>query len=175
MSDNPTGQDPSADGMPPQPGGVPQPPYIPPQPPPAQPPHAQQPYGQPQPGYAPQQPYGAPQPGYGPPAASNVQLNLWLSVFFGWIPALIFYVIEKDRLAPAERQATVDNLNFQIVRVIAIIASYVLVLIPYLGVLLVLVASVGTLVLAIIHAVKVPTVLAAGRTGSFYLAPNWVK
>lgn len=30
-------------------------------------------------------------------ALSNLTLNYWLSVFFTWLPALIFWLIEKDK------------------------------------------------------------------------------
>ncbi|WP_193598602.1 DUF4870 domain-containing protein [Microbacterium sp. YJN-G] len=141
----------------------------------------------PQPGYgAPQQGYGAAQPGYGAPAGapygygapvqSNITLNLWLSVFFSWIPALIFYLIEKDKVAPQYHRANAKNLNYQLIVTIAYAAVGVLSVITFgLASLLYLVLPIAQLIIGIMHAVNVPPQLAAGQEGKFYLAPDWVK
>ncbi len=147
----------------------------------------QDPYGQ-QPGYnqAPPPGYGQPQygqPGYGQPQYApyagqepgNITANLWLSVFFTWIPALIFYLVEKDRVTPVARKAAADNLNFQLLRIIAIAGSALLLLIPVLGVLLYFVVTIGTFVIAIIHAAKVPGEVRAGQFANFILTPPWIK
>ncbi|MBO9626692.1 MAG: DUF4870 domain-containing protein [Microbacterium sp.] len=132
-------------------------------------------YGQPQPGYGqptPGAPYG--QPGYGAPVQPNITINLWLSVFFGWIPALIFFLIEKDKVAPNYQRANAANLNFQIVLAICYAACSVLSVV-IIGAFLLPLVGLAQLVFGIIHAINVPNQLAAGQEGKFYLAPNWVK
>ncbi|GAA4366455.1 DUF4870 domain-containing protein [Paeniglutamicibacter cryotolerans] len=61
-------------------------------------------------------------------AAGTVQLNFWLSVFFSWIPALIFYVTEKGKNQLADEYHR-QNLNFSLVRVICAGGMFI----PYLG------------------------------------------
>lgn len=189
----PTGQPEAGSPVPPPPAGQPGPAYgghpAPPQP-------GQPVYGAPQPGYAapPQPPYGAPQqppygaaqPGYGAPAGapygyggqlqSNITLNLWLSVFFSWIPALIFFLMEKDKVAPAYHRANAKNLNYQLIVVIAYAAVGVLTVVTFgIAGLLYFLLPIGQLIIGIMHAVNVPSQLAAGQEGKFYLAPDWVK
>ncbi|WP_217183551.1 DUF4870 domain-containing protein [Streptomyces sp. AC495_CC817] len=157
---------------------------------PAQPAPGAPAYGQPAPGYgqpqgAPygQQPgYGAPagapygQPGYGAPVQSNITLNLWLSVFFSWVPALIFFLIEKDKVAPNYQRANAANLNYQLIVVIAYAAVGVISVVTFgIGAILYAILPIAQLIIGIMHAVNVPTQLAAGQEGKFYLAPNWVK
>lgn len=138
------------------------------------------PYGQPgygQPGYG--QPAGAPygaQAGYGAPVQSNITLNLWLSVFFSWVPALIFYLVEKDKVAPHYQRANAANLNYQLIVVIAYAAVGVISVVTFgIGAILYAVLPIAQLIIGIMHAINVPTQLAAGQEGKFYLAPNWVK
>ncbi len=132
------------------------------------------PYQQPAGGY--QQPgpgYGQPNPGYaaanGPVTAdamNNVKLNLWLSVFFSWIPALIFWVSQKDNVPENVRQLHRDNLNFTLLRVIV----GAIAIIPIVGWI---VGGIGSLVLWIfqlIAAIKAPEEIAAGGTYKF----QWV-
>lgn len=189
----PTGQPEAGSPVPPPPAGQPGPAHgghpAPPQP-------GQPVYGAPQPGYAapPQPPYGAPQqppygaaqPGYGAPAGapygyggqvqSNITLNLWLSVFFGWIPALIFFLMEKDKVAPAYHRANAKNLNYQLIVVIAYAAVGVLTVVTFgIAGLLYFLLPIGQLIIGIMHAINVPNQLAAGQEGKFYLAPDWVK
>lgn len=177
---------PAAAPVPPAPApGQPAPAYGQPAPAPAygQPAPA---YGQPQPGYGqPQQgapgygapagaPYGA-QPAYaGAPVQPNITINLWLTVFFGWIPALIFFLIEKGKVPANYDRANAANLNFQIVIAIAYAACVVLSFVV-IGAFLIPLVSLAQLIIGIIHAVNVPNQLAAGQEGKFYLAPNWVK
>jgi uncharacterized membrane protein len=104
----------------------------------------------------------------------NITINLWLSVFFGWIPALIFFLIEKDKVAPNYQRANAANLNFQIVLAIAYAACVVLSFV-IIGAFLLPLVSLAQLIIGIIHAINVPPQLAAGQEGKFYLAPNWVK
>ncbi|MFD5225139.1 DUF4870 domain-containing protein [Microbacterium sp. NPDC058342] len=161
-----------------QPGpAAPQPGYAAPQPG----------YAAPQPGYgAPQPGYGAPQPGYGTPAGapygyggqvqSNITVNLWLSVFFSWIPALIFYLTEKDKVSPAYHRANAKNLNYQLIVVIAYAATGVLTVVTFgIASLLYILLPIAQLIIGIMHAVNVPNQLQSGQEGKFYLAPDWVK
>lgn len=98
------------------------------------PPQAPQ-YQQPQQGYQqPQQGYQqAPQQGYQQPApadpVNNIQLNYWLSVFFAWIPALIFYFIEKDKGDQRVRAFHAANLNFSLLRTAVVIVLAILLMI----------------------------------------------
>ncbi|ALX66756.1 DUF4870 domain-containing protein [Microbacterium sp. XT11] len=132
-------------------------------------------YGQPGYGAPAGAPYGA-QPGYGAPVQSNITLNLWLSVFFSWLPALIFYLVEKDKVAPNYQRANAANLNYQIIVVIAYAAVGILSVVTFgIGAILYFVLWIGQIVIGIIHAVNVPTQLASGQEGKFYLAPAWVK
>lgn len=101
-------------------------------------------YSQPQAGYSQQGGYGAPgpqqsygyqpqpgQPAYGSPQMAleqlggNLTLNYWLSAFFFWVPALIFFVIDRGK-APLVDQHLKAILNFQISRTIYIVGAYVL-------------------------------------------------
>jgi len=114
-----------------------------------------------------QQPGGYAQPAANP--AGNLQLNFWLSVFFAWVPALIFFLVNKDKGDARLRQLDAANLNFSLVRTFAMIAaqilSFILMFIPYIGFiggLLTFVAWAGGLVLHILAAVKVEE---AYRTG----------
>lgn len=123
-------------------------------------------YQQPAPGGY-QQPGAYQQPAANP--ASNLQINYWLSVFFTWVPALIFFLIDKDKGDARVRQLDAANLNFSLLRAFAVIAAYIvsfiLMFIPYIGFiggLLVFVAWAGGLVLHILAAVKADE---AYRTG----------
>lgn len=172
----PEGQNPEAPGG--QPLGDPAAPQapVPPQAPPApQAPQYQQ-YQQPAGGQVP--PGGGYQQGYAQqPVAdpvSNITLNYWLSVFFTWIPALIFFLIEKDK---GNRQAYDyhrDNLNFSLLRVGAGVATYILafvfLFIPYVGVLLSTVlwlANIALFVFHIVAAAKAPAAFRAGEKPPF--------
>lgn len=69
--------------------------------------------------------YGAPQPGIPQqnPAADRLVLNYWLSVFFQWIPALIFFFLDRGKDA---RQDSFNrkNLIFSLVRTaVGVVAS----------------------------------------------------
>lgn len=125
-------------------------------------------FGQQQGGYQ-QQPYGgaqaSPDNGFG-----NLQLNLWLSVFFSWIPALIFWLTDKDKTVDPVRKANGDNLSFQLLRVIVGVCS----VIPFLGILAGI-ASIGLFVVAIINAVQVPSAIREGRPAKLTFAPSWIK
>lgn len=99
-----------------------------------------------------------------PPAApvanplTNIQLNYWLSVFFTWIPALIFYIIEKDKGDRRALEFHIANLNFALVRTGALIAVWILgtviLFIPYIGWLISMLLWLAILGLAIVHLIS---------------------
>lgn len=135
-----------------------------------QPAQPEQPQYQAPPAGAYQQPQaeqpGAPQ--YQPAPADplgNIQLNYWLSVFFAWIPALIFWIIEKDK---GDRRAVafhVSNLNFSLVRTIVGVAISVLGFIPYIGWLLAMLLWLASIVLFVFHIIAAAKVADAYRNG----------
>ena len=145
-------------GVPVPPTAAPVPPAAPTPPPaaPAAPVPPQPQYQQPQ---QPQQGYQQPQYAAADPAAqaaSMVTLNYWLSVFFTWLPALIFYFVEKGK-HPLADQYHREHLNFSLVRMIPIVATWVLAFIPYLGAILAIllwIVSAVPVVFHIIAAVK---------------------
>ncbi|ALO67543.1 hypothetical protein AS189_14910 [Arthrobacter alpinus] len=101
--------------------------------------------------------------------AGTVVLNYWLSVFFSWIPALIFFLTEKGKNSFADdfhRQ----NLNFSILRVIA----FVLTFIPYLGVIFGI-AGVALFIIHIIAAVNAPNQFRNGQTYKFPFNVAFIK
>lgn len=180
----PSGQPASDPAMPqaPQPPQVPQVPQAP-QPPqqqapvPPQQPQYQQPQQPQQPPQFQQQPPQAPQyqqpaGGQVPPGGyqqqyaqqpvadpvSNITLNYWLSVFFSWIPALIFFLIEKDKGNRQAYEFHRDNLNFSLLRVIVGLVW----IIPYIGWI---VGAIGGLVLFVFHIMAAAKAAEAYRTG----------
>lgn len=144
---------------------------------------------QPAPGYAaPQQPapgYAAAPPpgGYAAPQQpvaaadplSNLTLNYWLSVFFAWVPALIFYIIEKDKSNPQVRALHAANLNFSLLRTGVIVVGWFLMLIPYLGAFIVFAAHVTLFIFHIIAATKVTEAYRSGKTDPFIFNIPLVK
>lgn len=104
--------------------------------------------------------YQQPAPGYQQPAAggadpvSNIQLNYWLSVFFAWLPALIFWIIEKDKGNQRATAFHVSNLNFSLLRTAFSIVGWVLIVIPYIGLLIYWAAWVVLFVFHIMAAAK---------------------
>lgn len=186
-----TGGQPTSDAPP----AAPTPP-VPPQQPASAPqqPQYQTPPPQPQYQVPPQQPaapqyqappppggYQQPQPGYAQPVSdpvSNITLNYWLSVFFTWIPALIFYLIEKDKGNQQAYAFHRDNLNFSLLRVGVVVATYILMVIPYIGWVLAGLLWIGSLVLFIFHimaAVKAPDAYRRGEQPGFIFNIPLVK
>lgn len=133
---------------------------------PAQPVQPQQPaapqYQQAPPAGAYQQPPagGYQQPGAAPAAdpVSNLTLNYWLSVFFTWLPALIFWLIEKDKGNQRATQLHVANFNFSLLRT----GVYILLAVPYLNIL----AGLAGLVLFVFHIMAAVKVAEAYRNGT---------
>lgn len=166
-------------GFEPQSGYAPQPGYE------SQPGYGPQPGFEPQPGYSPQPGY-APSPGYGaqggylpqagypvavPEARGNVQLNYWLSVFFTWIPALIYYLIDKDK---GDAQLTAyqrANMNFALLRVFVAIFM----LIPFLGWIVGGIAAVVLFILHIVAAAKAPGAYERGEEPPFAFNISLIK
>lgn len=152
-------------------------------PPPAGPPQQPQ-----QPAYQAPPQGGYQQPGQVPPAggyqqpasdpAGTITLNYWLSVFFTWIPALIFFLIERDKGNQAAFAFHRENLNFSLVRVGVLVATYILVLIPYLGWILAILLWLASIVLFIFHiiaAVKATDGYRAGRGPEFIFNIPFIK
>ena len=167
---------PPAPPAPPAPPVPPQQQFVAPQAPqaPQQPAYQAPPQGAPQYQQPPQAGYQAPPPGYAPQPAgdpvSTVTLNYWLSVFFNWIPALIFFLIEKDKGNTQAYAYHRDNLNFSLLRVGVVVATYILMLIPYIGIILGVVLWIGSIVLFVFHiiaAVKAPDAYRRGEQAPF--------
>lgn len=152
----------------------------------AQDPHAAQnpygtpggadPYGQANP-YGAQNPYGTP-PGYGvarPPfnpvsAQSNLQLNYWLSAFFGLIPAIIFYVVDKDK-HPLLDDHLKENLNFTLTRVIV----GLIMIIPFIGWIVGGIGAIVLFIFAIIGAMNGPNNFRMGQPYRFPFAIRFIS
>jgi len=114
-----------------------------------------------------QVPPAAPQYQAAPAAnpVSNIQLNYWLLVFFTWIPALIFYIIDKDKGDQRLRQLQTANLNFTLLRIGAIIVAYIFAIIPYIGWIIALLLWLGSLVLFVFHIIAATKVQQAYQSG----------
>jgi uncharacterized protein len=127
-------------------------------------------------------PQGPPPPPQGPPPPQSPyeqssQLNpsdekLWATlihiggIFFSFIPALIGYLVLKDR-GPFIREHTATALNFQITMAIAYVISYVLWL-AVVGIFLTIAIGVVVIVFSIIAAVK-------ANQGQLYTYPLTIK
>ena len=101
---------------------------------------------------------------------STLQLDYWLSVFFSWIPALIFYLTEKDKNKLMDEH-TKELLNFNITRII-VGATMV---IPVIGTILGGIASLALFIIAILGAIKGPDEYGNGRLYKFPLAIRFIK
>ena len=95
--------------------------------------------------------------------AGNVALNYWLSVFFSWIPALIFFYTEKGKSGLID-DFNKQNLNFSILRGIV---GVLWVIIPGIGFIFGL-AALALFIVHILAAVEAPKRL---RTGQPYKFP----
>ena len=121
---------------PPPPQGPPQPPQGPPPPP----------------GPPPQNPYEQ------SPALSPSDEKLWATlvhiggIFFSFIPALIGYLILKDK-GPFVREHTATALNFQITMLIAYVVGSILVFL-IIGIFVLIAVWVVTIIFSIMAAVK---------------------
>ena len=118
-----------------------------------------------------------PPPPQSPVPAERAQMNpsdekLWATlihiggIFFSFIPALIGYLVLKDR-GPFIREHTAAALNFQITMAIAYVVSYVLWL-AVMGIFLTIAIGVVVIVFSIIAAVK-------ANQGQLYTYPLSIK
>lgn len=166
---------------PPVPPAAPQ--YAAPQPPPQYTAPPAGGYQTPPPGYQPPPPGGYQQPpaGYQQPVSdpvTNITLNYWLSVFFTWVPALIFYVVEKDKGNQRAYAFHRDNLNFSLVRTGVMIATWIVGVLPIIGGLLSSLLAIGSVVLFIFHiiaAAKAPEAYRRGEAPGFVFNMQMVK
>lgn len=131
-------------------------------------PNAQQPQPPQQPGQQPQQPqYQQPQqPAPAADPTSSITLNYWLSVFFTWLPALIFWIIEKDKGDQRATALHVANFNFSLLRTIVYVATFIIGLIPYIGWIIGILLWIGSIVLFVFH------IIAATKAANAYRNPS---
>lgn len=115
----------------------------------------------------PQQPYGG-----GAQQLSPADEKLWATliqiggILFNWIPALIGYLVLKDR-GPFVRAHSATALNFQITIFIAYVIGGILSIVV-VGIFIILAAWVLNIVFSIIAAVK-------ANQGEFYTYPIAIK
>lgn len=101
---------------------------------------------------------------------NTLQLDYWLSVFFSWIPALIFFLTERDKNKLVDEH-TKEILNFSITRVIA----GAVMVIPVIGWILGGIASIALFVVAILGALRGPEEYENGRPYQFPLTLRLIK
>ncbi len=139
--------------------------------------------GPPMGGMPPQQPYAG---GYAPMTTgpnnpywlagpseqgrNTLQLDYWLSVFFSWIPSLIFFLTEKDKNKLMDEH-TKELLNFNITRVIVGAVTAI----PFIGWIVGGIGSIVLFVMAILGAMKGPDDYANGRVYQFPLTFRFIK
>ncbi|MDR6613206.1 MULTISPECIES: DUF4870 domain-containing protein [Microbacteriaceae] len=115
----------------------------------------------------PQQPYGG-----GAQQLSPADEKLWATlvqiggILFNWIPALIGYLVLKDR-GPFVRAHTATALNFQITIFIAYVVGGLLSIV-FIGIFVILAAWVLNIVFSIIAAVK-------ANQGEYYTYPIAIR
>lgn len=95
-------------------------------------------------------------------SGNNVALNYWLSVFFSWIPALVFFLTDKGKNSLVD-DFNKQNLNFSIIRGIV---GFLAVLIPDIGFIFGL-AAFALFVMHILAAVEAPKKLRNGQPYKF--------
>lgn len=109
----------------------------------------------------------------------TIQLNYWLSVFFAWLPALIFYLTQKGKDQRAF-QYHVENLNFSLVRTIALVAQWFVAFVPEPFTALILggllwIANIVLWVFHLIAAIKVSDAYRQGNPKPFIFNLDMVK
>jgi hypothetical protein len=115
----------------------------------------------------PQQPYGGQAQQLSP-----ADEKLWATlihiggILFNWIPALIGYLVLKDR-GPFVRQHTATALNFQITLFIAYVVGWILSIVG-IGLIILLAVLVLNIVFSIIAAVK-------ANQGAYYTYPMSIR
>ena len=142
-----------------------------PVPPPAAPQYQAPPSGAYQQPQQPQQGYQQPQAtATATDPANTITLNYWLSVFFTWLPALIFWMIEKDKGNQRANEFHVANLNFSLIRTGVVVVGWIIGMIPYIGWILGLLIWVASVVLFVFHimaAAKAPDAYRKGGHPEF--------
>ncbi len=101
---------------------------------------------------------------------STLQLDYWLSVFFSWLPALIFYLTERDKNQLVDEH-TKELLNFNITRLIVAVLTPI----PIIGWFGGGIASLVLFVMAIMGAANGPDEYANGRVYRFPLTFRFIK
>lgn len=82
----------------------------------------------------------------------NMALLIWIgTIFFGFIPGLIFYLIKKDN--PYVVNQAKEALNLSITVMLAYIAGFILTFI-LIGILVIFAVAIANLVICILGAVK---------------------
>jgi uncharacterized protein len=115
----------------------------------------------------PQQPYGGQAPSLSP-----ADEKLWATlihiggILFNWIPALVGYLVLKDR-GPFIRSHTATALNFQITLFIGYVVGWILSIVG-IGLIILLAVWVLNIVFSIIAAIK-------ANQGQFYTYPIAIK
>lgn len=104
-------------------------------------------YGQAGPSY--QQPSN--QGGSSTDDRNKITLNFWLSAFFTWVPALIFYLIEQDKNSRAY-EFHKANLNFSLLRLFIGLFA----IIPFVGWIVGGIGIIVTFVIQIMAAINAP-------------------
>ena len=118
----------------------------------------------------------APQPGPAAPThpqRTNVLMNYWLSVFFAWIPALIFFLIDRDKDQPTQRYHA-ENLNFSLLRTIVSAGTGILSFVPIVGSVLAVIGFLAGAVLFVFHiiaAVKATNSFPSGQPEFIFNIP----
>ena len=111
-------------------------------------------------------------PDAGPPQLSPADEKLWATlvhlggILFTWIPALVGYLVLKDR-GPFVRQHTATALNFQITLFIAYVVGWILSIVG-IGLIILLAVLVLNIVFSIIAAVK-------ANQGEYYTYPLAIR
>lgn len=105
-----------------------------------------------------------------PQGQNTIQLDYWLSVFFTWIPSLIFFLTERDKNKLVDEH-TKELLNFNITRMIV----FAVTIIPFIGWIIGGIASLVLFVMAIMGAMKGPDEYAKGRTFQFKYTFRFIK
>lgn len=105
-----------------------------------------------------------------PQGQNTIQLDYWLSVFFSWIPSLIFFLTERDKNKLVDAH-TKELLNFNITRMIVGAVA----IIPIIGWIVGGIASIALFVFAIMGAMKGPEEYANGREFQFKYTFRFIK
>lgn len=105
-----------------------------------------------------------------PQGQNTIQLDYWLSVFFSWIPSLIFFLTERDKNKLVDEH-TKELLNFSITRMI--VGAFMIV--PFIGWVIGGIASLVLFVMAIMGAMKGPEEYANGRPFQFQYTFRFIK